>query len=384
MLIDDDNNILEEGVTSELPDIFHILTGSVIYKTYQDKEYKGRAEKLISECEEGKKFVSMECIFGNFDYALLNGDDYKVVARNENTSFLTKHLRAYGGDGKYENYRVGRLLRDIRFIAHGFVDKPANPNSIIFDRGEHFKFSSAKNIQNFQDSGVLLADTTKGCDVNNKEKIMAENILEKQVEELKANLKELTKERDDARAALSKADVQKFESEKQELVSKLEAKTKEVADKTAATDELAKKLSAAETERDNLKKEVAEVKAAQAKSNRVSILVAGGFEKTEAEAKVELFADLSDKQFDAIAETLVAAKKSAEKKDEKEEKKDDKKADASEKESKANVENAKNALENIPDAKEVEMNASASESENTVHKTIASWFDNVVGPKTKK
>ena len=48
----------------------------------------------------------MECFFKGFDYGLLNSEtgEYKVLARNEETAFLTKYLRAYGGDGKHQNY----------------------------------------------------------------------------------------------------------------------------------------------------------------------------------------------------------------------------------------------------------------------------------------
>ena len=40
-------------------------------------------------------------------------EENKVIARDENSAFLTKHLRAYGGTGQYDGYTVGRLLRSI-------------------------------------------------------------------------------------------------------------------------------------------------------------------------------------------------------------------------------------------------------------------------------
>jgi len=58
--IDDDGNIIAEDVTEDsLPDKFHIVTGSVIYKAFSSPELKERAEKLIAEIENGTKYVSM-------------------------------------------------------------------------------------------------------------------------------------------------------------------------------------------------------------------------------------------------------------------------------------------------------------------------------------
>ena len=107
--------IPDETPTNELPEKYHILTGSVIYKAFSNPELKSRAEKLISEIEDGTKYVSMECFFKGFDYGLINKStgEYKVLPRNENTAYLTKYLRAYGGTGEHETYKIGRVLREI-------------------------------------------------------------------------------------------------------------------------------------------------------------------------------------------------------------------------------------------------------------------------------
>ena len=90
----------------------------------------------------------MECFFKGFDYGLFNSEtgEYKVLARNEETAFLTKYLRAYGGDGKHQNYKLGRVLRNITFSGKGFVDKPANPDSVIFTKNDFSKISTKKPI----------------------------------------------------------------------------------------------------------------------------------------------------------------------------------------------------------------------------------------------
>ena len=90
-----------------VPGRFNILTSAVIYTEWSDVEQKDRMQKIVAEIEEGKWFVSMECLFPDFDYALAteNGET-RVVKRNEASAFLTKHLRSYGGDGEYADRKV--------------------------------------------------------------------------------------------------------------------------------------------------------------------------------------------------------------------------------------------------------------------------------------
>jgi len=135
--IDDKGNTIDPNTKPDsLPEKFHIVTGSVIYRGFTDPNLRERAEKLIAEIENGTKFVSMECFFKGFDYGLLNtkNGQYTILPRNESTAHLTKFLRAYGGIGEHENYKIGRVLRNITFSGKGFVDKPANPDSIIFSK----------------------------------------------------------------------------------------------------------------------------------------------------------------------------------------------------------------------------------------------------------
>jgi hypothetical protein len=93
----------------------------------------------------------MECFFKGFDYGLLNKStgEFKVLARNSETAFLTKFLRAYGGLGEHDNYKIGRVLRNITFSGKGFVDKPANPDSIIFTKDSFMKNSISNLTENF-------------------------------------------------------------------------------------------------------------------------------------------------------------------------------------------------------------------------------------------
>ena len=168
--ITEDGILIDENTPVEnLPEKYHILTGAVIYKSYTKPELRERTEKLVSEIENGTKYVSMECFFKGFDYGLINKqtNEFKVLARDNNTAYLTKYLRAYGGFGEHENYRIGRVLRNITFSGKGYVDKPANPDSIIFSK-DKFKFlSSEEKNDDFTKSGVTIFQSTEQME-NNK------------------------------------------------------------------------------------------------------------------------------------------------------------------------------------------------------------------------
>ena len=124
-------------VAEEAPAEFDIITEAVLYNSWTDPENRMRMNSIIAEIEQGKWFVSMECLFAGFDYALISPEGtHTTVARNEDSAFLTKHLRAYGGTGEYEKYKVGRSLRGISFSGKGLVNKPANPRSYIIDSSE--------------------------------------------------------------------------------------------------------------------------------------------------------------------------------------------------------------------------------------------------------
>ena len=135
------------------PEKFDIITSAVLYKSWSDPELRERMSQLVSEIEEGKWAVSMECLFSDFDYSVVSPDgEMKVVARNDESAFLTKHLRVYGGKGEYEGYKVGRLLRNIAFSGKGLVNKPANPRSIILQPEEDpfdDNFTNSVNVEEF-------------------------------------------------------------------------------------------------------------------------------------------------------------------------------------------------------------------------------------------
>ncbi|MCK5608432.1 hypothetical protein KAR91_41510, partial [Candidatus Pacearchaeota archaeon] len=323
--IDIEGKIIPDGMEpKDLPDTFHLINSAVIYLR-RTEEYDERANHLVEEIKAGTKFVSMECLFSDFDYAMIDKDgNCQTVARNEETAFLTKHLRAYGGTGMYKDKKIGRSLKNMVFSGKGYVDRPANPESIILDQNSVFSFNSAsfsENTEEKHDSGVsnnIEDNTSENIQLNNKESKM-------DLEKLQAENAELVKQLAEASA---KVDSEKFETQIAEFetkVSELEAEVKAGADKLEAakadTETAKSETETAKAELETVQTELTEVKASKAEldeqiakaivekviSDRIATLTKGGVEEEKAVAKVELYKDLTDEQFEAIAADIVAA-----------------------------------------------------------------------------
>jgi len=390
--IDEDGNILQDSIASEdLPDKFHIVTGSVIYRAYSNPELKERAEKLISEIQAGKKYVSMECYFKGFDYGLINktSGQYKILSRNNDTAYLTKYLRAYGGQGEHEDYKIGRVLRDITFSGKGFVDRPANPESIIFNKSIISDIVNKKN-DNLEETGVLENKPTISADTENM--IMSENI-EKQVAEInekldsvsancadqvaeaKATASELEQTNKQLEAAMNEKDemLKKEKTKSEEISAELEALAKEHDDEKKKMEEEMKKaksdleeavstisekeeaLKAAQTQLEEANEVIAGYKMKEEEMarkdkamKRKASLVEAGLEEDDASAAVEKFEALDDETFDAMA--MMMKKKAAMK-------------PVEEEKPKASEDEAEAALEEVEAEETIDLSVGNDESE---------------------
>ena len=406
--------IAEDIEVDELPEKFHIVTGSVIYKAYSSPELKERADKLIAEIENGTKYVSMECYFKGFDYGLTDKvtGDYKVLARNDSTAYLTKYLKAYGGQGEHDNYKIGRVLRNITFSGKGFVNKPANPDSIIFNKRLIEDLLDKKN-DNLLKTGVLENKPTINTDTENI--VMSENI-EKQVAEINEKLDSVS-----VNCADQVAEAQATASELQQTNQTLEATMKEKEELLEAKSEeletLAKKhdeevkskkelMAEMKNKEDKAKSELEEVvaskteleealKAAQTSLEEANEVIAGykmkeeemakkdklmkrkanlveaGLEDDAASAAVEKFESLDDEAFESMTSLLAAMKQP------KEEEKAKKEAEAAmppalkealekkkeEKEKASELEEAESALEEVEAEETVDLSVGNDESE---------------------
>ena len=313
--------IIKETTQEEsLPEIFHIVTSSVVYRHWTDSKLIERTDELIGQIEAGSKFVSMECLFMGFDYALKSeGGDKHTLVRNEESAFLTKHLRAYGGGGVYEGYHVGRLLRNIAFCGHGLVERPANPSSIIFDKYNPFIAPSESSLKIFLPPMVAQSSSmkeTKMTEVNL-------DFYKDQIDELKASVESLSKtktELEDKLAAAgtkeNEAKIAEMEVEARSGLDQAEAFKSEIAklqeelsEAQTKVEEVEAKLTEEQNSKAELQGQLDTIEMEKVRANRIAKLVEAGLESAEAEEAIDKFAGLNDEQFDTIA--LMIAPKTA-------------------------------------------------------------------------
>tara|TARA_B100001123_G_C15339220_1_gene1034079 strand:+ start:4062 stop:5573 length:1512 start_codon:yes stop_codon:yes gene_type:complete len=344
------------------PSEFDIITQAVLYNSWTDPENRDRMQNIISEIEEGKWFVSMECLFAGFDYALIDPEGKnQVLTRDESTAFLTKHLRAYGGSGEYEGYHVGRALRNISFSGKGLVSKPANPRSIILNSSKAFHVDESDIITDFQIGDVQMSDNL--------------NLLEKQVTDLQVQLASAKEENDAmkqnieaAKDAEFAATVEAFENsaaKKDEAIAELEETIKSTQARIA---ELEDALAQKSEELSEAVQTVADMKHQEQLAKRLADLVEAGLEAEEAQESLASFASLADEDFDAIVQILAKKKSKYEEKD----KDDKKKKDEDKKDDKGNPFASETEAE-----EETETEAEQSEAEEVEAEVSEEIFDEV-------
>jgi hypothetical protein len=366
-----DNKIISD--LSTLPSKFDIVVGSVIYKRWEDPKLQDRMNQLIAQIIDNKWFVSMECLFSAFDYALIDPDGgFKTIARNDQTSFLTKHLRAYGGRGVYEGYKVGRLLREFTFSGKGLVDNPANKRSIIFnfsdvsDQETIFQVVANRELsmsfteEQYRDLEAKLAIAEKAA------KDVADKAVAKEVQDYKGQIDQLSKFKSDA------------EKQIKELSDELSlAKDVSVA-KTEAADTLSKKISDLEVTLAAHKADLDKIEQEKVKASRVVLFSTKEIDSAKAINLVEKCANMTQDAFEALVESFPA--KSAEMSPEEKKKlEDEKKA----KEAKAGLtdEELLNDLEAVEGAA---LNVSDSDDTKERSAAAAQWFGELFSVKGEK
>lgn len=107
----------------------HIRQDGIIWAYY----FPSYASSIVKGIEDNNLFVSMECFYLNFGYALrldANDTNYILVERDQSNAHLTAHLANHKGSGAVvyhgQNYQIARWLRGSSFSGQGIVDKPAN------------------------------------------------------------------------------------------------------------------------------------------------------------------------------------------------------------------------------------------------------------------
>ena len=301
--IDSNNNIIPDDATAEeVPNFFHIANGSVIYSKYpQNPEIQDEVDFLIAQIQEGQKYVSMECLFTDFQYAVQDNENNYMVARNEETSFLSKHLRAYGGTGEFDGMKVSRSLMNINFCGKGFVDEPANKDSIIFakDKISEFSFANIKEGNPFNRSnGVNFS-----CKAHFGEKKMAED-KDLEIKELKVAVASLTKEltQADSKALKEKvAELDEAKAEAEKQVSELNEQLAKVVEAKAC---MCKQVDKVAAENETLKAELDKLKEAAISEARIKVFLDKNFPLEEATAEAEALKSLDETTFAFVSSRI--------------------------------------------------------------------------------
>ena len=297
--------LADDLTVDELPDKYHIVTSGVLYKHYEDEDVKKEMTAVISELAEGKWYVSMECLLRGFDYAVISpSGKASIVPRQEESAFLTKHLRAYGGSGKYDGYRVGRLLRNFSFSGKGLVRKPANPESVILAEANEFVAKPQEFSKIFVQSGYSTS-----TDIKLESNSMPTEL---DINKLESQLKAAIEEKNQALAALKEVESQKLT----DMQEQLKALSTEAEAQKVKASELATELANTKTELDSAKAELAKLEAEAKQAKRVSLLKDKLGESEEGALKLAAtMANLTDEQFvgaaDYMAEKMAEFKKAA-------------------------------------------------------------------------
>ncbi len=427
-LVDNDSDF------DSLPDKFHVLTSAVLYKhiSSRDENLTLSTKELLEEISDGKWFVSMEALFSNFDYALVTAEgEEKIISRNEDTAFLSKHLRSYGGVGEYNGMKVGRLMRNLTFSGKGLVHNPGNPESIIFKEEDNVIFKGVADTS--PDISLLVTSSSKGDSSmsDNNEQVRS---LESQVEKLEARLKSMDEEKIQAQISDFETACADKDAEISQLSTKLEAANEVLEASKKSYAELQESKAECDSKIAELSEKLEAIEASAVRTSRISALVDVDVDKADAEVLVDTFDGVTEDQFDAIvslhADYMMKKKAGMHKKDEekksesgahdedeKKKKKEEESAKApfhkdkekkaespmhykkagkhkdEEKEAKADLEDAIEATEESADAEILENAeadnepALATQSEDNVEAVVASlneYFDEVLsGPNNK-
>lgn len=305
-VVDVDYDIVADDCKVEdLPNKFHVLTSAVLYKGFvfgRDKLLANAMKTLLSEIEKDEWYVSVESFFKHFDYCLESSDGIiEIVERNDQTSYLTKHLRIFGGSGVYEDKKLGRVPRNMIFAGKGLVRKPGNPESFVFTDPSVFKGLEAKLSKTTETTPMTVA----GIEVQPLSDKMIETINKTIQESLSANLKETETD-------MSKeVDVTKLEAQIAELTKSVNDNSVKVADKDSKIASLEAALAeavkvsnegkvAAEQVVETLRAELATSKAEVTRFTRLNLLANKNIPAEKQEEILTKFGSLDATQFETI------------------------------------------------------------------------------------
>lgn len=292
--------------TAELRDI---VSHAVIWSYWEDDDLKGRFAQIVDNIENGRLFVSMESLFKTFDYLLIKDGQTSIIKRSKETSFLTKYLKIYGGEGEYNGSRIYRLLRNFTFSGMALVDNPANARSIISDN-----LRQEPEVCDHEDSDECFNSVAENKNCITKS--LAETIMDPNeiaMNAVKAELAQAKAELESFKAA----EAEKTSAEINELKASNENLQKQIAELMQVAQAAKEDMEKAECEKDEKfdffkKKSEAEIEDAKAKimalesekatASRLAKLTSVNIESAKAEEIMKTWASVSDEHFEKLVE----------------------------------------------------------------------------------
>jgi len=313
----------------DIQNIKDIVDHSVIWSYWEDEDLKSRFDQIVDDVENDRLFVSMESLFKNFDYMMVNKDGLRsIVTRNKSTAFLTKHLRIYGGSGEYNNSRIYRLLRNFTFSGKALVETPANSRSIISESLSNLNQEvSSDDLDEMDETccekvdGQVNTQIVQSLD-NSINKSLLEKIMDPNEIALKAVQAELAQAKAELEAHKA-AEAEKTSAEITELKAVNDNLQKQVAEltqvaeaakkssdekKTAFEEMLAKKKAEGEKDMEYAKAKILALESEKATASRLAKLTAVNVESAKAEEVLKTFASVSDEHFDKIVDLYAVVK----------------------------------------------------------------------------
>ena len=345
--LDKSGNEIKIDENASPPAEFDIEVAGVLYKQFP--ELSDRIDEIIAKAKSGEMFVSMEAWFPDFGYGVVDPatGNTKLIERNEDTAFLTKHLRIYGGSGDYKGFKIGRVLKDIIFGAQGFVDEPANPDSVI-------KVAAGSVAASRIFVNAKLTELSEGGVEDMDEKQLKE--LQDQLDAARASLESKTAEVAELQKSAEEFRAKNYDGQIAELNTKVEelnASATEAFEKMVSIEaekvELQKKLDEQTLRADKSEADLDEIRKTQTASDRMAKL---SEIKTveDAEATLAELRDMDDDTFEAVLKYAGEAKAEGST--------DGNTATADDK-----TDDAETVLDNVKEDDTADLNASASTAE---------------------
>lgn len=366
IVVDPDGNLIgTDTPLDDVPEVFDIIVGSVLYKKWPDEEAQVRMDRIIAEIPTGKWKVSMECLFKNFDYAVVSpAGENKVIKRTEGSAFLTKHLKAFGGTGEYEGHRIGRLLRNFAFSGKGLVDRPANPRSDVVgysDKTETNLFVSASEAQ--------VNELSQEDEINMSVTYTQEqyDFLKEELDSVKAENVDLKEKATLLQKQINDKDVT-YAAEKEDAMKQAQAENAEaLQEKDEQIADLTSKLEKSEADLQEATTKLADIEAETAKAARLARIMERDVTEEKAQSLIEKFADVSDEMFEELVSALPEKVEAEETEDEEDASAEDQSAAN---EAEEELEDSEVNDDESGDA----ANASEEDSDDKLFKSVAGWI----------